>query len=210
MTGVGLVGPALGLGVAYAATPGVVNTQCIRRGMASGFRPAFSVQLGALLGDGVWAALALGGVAALARRESIAIALGLVGSLFLCRLAFAALREAWIGPRERSPVGTTGGDLGTGVVFGLANPAGLAFWVGVGGGMLAVSDAHLEAATYAVFLVAFLFGALCWALGLSVLVGWGRRYARPRLFRVVDAVCGAVLGVYGLRLLWATARRIRV
>jgi threonine/homoserine/homoserine lactone efflux protein len=210
MLGLGLLVPALGLGLAYAATPGVVNTECIRRGMARGFRPAFSVQLGALLGDGVWAMLALAGVAALAQRESIAIALGLVGSLYLCRLAFAALREAWTGPRERSPVGQAGGDLGTGVVFGLANPAGLAFWAGVGGGTMAASGSNVGAATYAAFLAAFLVGALCWALGLSALVGWGRRYARPRLFRVLDAVCGAVLGVFGVRLLWTTARRMRV
>src|SRR5215217_1683751 len=100
MAGIGLLVPALGLGVAYAATPGVVNTECIRRGVARGFRPAFSVQLGALLGDGVWATLALAGVATLARRESFAAALGVIGSIFLCRLAFAALREAWAGPKE--------------------------------------------------------------------------------------------------------------
>jgi threonine/homoserine/homoserine lactone efflux protein len=210
MTGTDLLVPALGLGLAYAATPGVVNTECIRRGLARGFRPAFFVQLGALLGDGFWAALALGGVAALARHESIAVALGLIGSLFLCRLAFAALREAWTGPRERAPVGKAGDDLGTGLVFGLANPAGLAFWAGVGGGTLAARGAGVDAATYAVFLAAFLAGALCWSLGLSALVGWGRRYARPRLFRALDAVCGTVLGIFGVRLLWTTARRIRM
>jgi hypothetical protein len=31
---------ALGLGLAYAATPGVVNTECLRRGITGGFRPA--------------------------------------------------------------------------------------------------------------------------------------------------------------------------
>jgi threonine/homoserine/homoserine lactone efflux protein len=210
MTGIGLLAPALGLGLAYAATPGVVNTECIRRGMARGFWPAFSVQLGALLGDGVWAALALAGVAALARDESFAVGLGLVGSLFLCRLAFAALREAWMGPRDRPLPRSSRGDLGIGVVFGLANPAGLAFWAGVGGGTIAASGSDAGVATYALFLTAFLAGALCWSLGLAALVGWGRRYARPRLFRAMDAVCGAVLGLFGLRLLWTTVRKIRV
>jgi threonine/homoserine/homoserine lactone efflux protein len=209
MMGIGLFVPALGLGLAYAATPGVVNTECIRRGMARGFRPALSVQVGALLGDGVWATFALVGVAALARHESFGVALGVVGSLFLCRLAFGALREAWTGPRERSPVGSAGGDLGTGVVFGLANPAGLAFWAGVGGGTLAASGTDAGVGAYAMFLAAFLGGAVCWALGLAALVGWGRRYARPRLFRTIDTVCGAVLGFFGVRLLWTTARTIK-
>lgn len=210
MASLDLLVSAFGLGLAYAATPGVVNTECIRRGMSRGFRPAFSVQAGALLGDGVWAALALAGVAALAQHESLAIVLGLAGSLFLCRLAFAALREAWIGPPERTEIRTVGGDLGTGVVFGIANPAGFAFWSGVGGGMLAARGSDAGMADYASFLLAFLAGALCWALGLSSLVGWGRQYARPRLFRVLDAACGAVLGVFGVQLLVTTARKVRV
>ncbi len=210
MAGLGLLVPALGLGLAYAATPGVVNTECIRRGMARGFRPAFSVQLGALVGDAVWAALALVGVAALAKRESFAVALGLVGSIFLCRLAFGALREAWAGPKERPPAQSARGDLGVGVVFGLANPAGLAFWAGVGGGTLATRGSNAGVADYLVFLTAFLIGALCWSLAISALLGWGRRYARPRLFRAIDAVCGTVLGLFGVRLLWTTVRKIRV
>jgi chemosensory pili system protein ChpE len=204
--GIGLVA-AIGLGAAYAATPGVVNTECVRRGLARGFRPAFAVQTGALLGDVAWAALALAGVAAVAERDSLAIALGLVGALFLCRLAFGALREAWRGPAARPSTGAAGSDLGTGLVFGLANPAGLAFWAGVGGGLLATGGSGIGIAAAASFLLAFLVGAVGWALALSALVGWGRQYARPRLFRAVDAACGAILGLFGVRLLWTTVRR---
>src|SRR5690349_1600376 len=168
MAGSGMFVPALGLGLAYAATPGVVNTECIRRGMARGFRPAFSVQLGALFGDAIWAALALAGIAALAKRESLVVALGLVGSVFLCRLAFGALREAWTGPKER-PTQSSRGDLGVGVVFGLANPAGLAFWAGVGGGTLATRGANAGVADYLVFLTAFCIGALVWSLAIASL-----------------------------------------
>lgn len=209
MTGLSLIVPALGLGLAYAATPGVVNTECVRRGMVRGFRPAFSIQLGALLGDAVWAAFALAGVAALARRESLGMVLGLVGSLFLCRLGFGALREAWSGPRARGTAASTGGDLGTGIIFGLANPAGLAFWAGVGGGVLAARKTDPGFDVYAGFLAAFSIGVLCWAFGFSALVAWGRRFARPRLFRAIDALCGAVLSFFGVRLLWTTVRRVR-
>src|SRR3954471_8201816 len=118
------------LGIAYAAAPGVVNTECVRRGMATGFRPAFTVQVGAMLGDGLWAILALSGAAALASHASFTIALSLIGGGFLCKLGFSAIREAVSG----ATVGGTsnsGGNLRTGLVFGLANPAGLAFWAGV-------------------------------------------------------------------------------
>lgn len=197
---------ALGLGIAYAATPGVVNTECVRRGLASGFRPAFMVQFGALIGDAVWAAVALAGVAALAGSGSLEAALGLVGGLFLCRLAFKAFREAWTGPNPTAAHVARGSAFGTGAVFGPANPAGLAFWAGVGGGSVAARS-EAGVAAYGAFLAAFLVGALVWSLGLSALVGWGRRYVRPSLFRAVDALCGLVLAWFGVRLLWTTLRR---
>lgn len=196
---------ALVLGLVYAATPGVVNAECVRRGVARGFRPALLVQLGALIGDGVWAAIALTGVAAWGRSASISVALGLIGAVFLCRLAFTALRSAWTGPVVAAPL-ATGADFRTGAVFGLANPAGLAFWAGIGGGLVTTAS-DPSGATFALFLVAFLVGALVWSLGLSALVAWGRRFARPVVFRVVDAVCGLALGYFGVRLLWTTLRR---
>lgn len=198
---------ACGLGFAYAATPGVVNTECVRRGMAHGFRPAFSVQSGALLGDALWAALALSGIAALANNPSFTIALSLVGGTFLCRLAFTALREALSGPKDREQAAGAG-HLRTGLVFGLANPAGLAFWAGIGGGLLTAHTDSVGFADYAGFLFAFLLGAIAWSAWLSAMVSWGRRYARPRLFRAIDAACAAVLGFFGVRLLMSGGRRL--
>jgi threonine/homoserine/homoserine lactone efflux protein len=203
-----LLAPALGLGLAYAATPGVVNTECVRRGLASGFRPAFLVQVGALAGDALWALLALAGIAALSGSDSLEIGLSIVGGVFLCRLAFQALRDAWRGATTKS--GLAGlGSMRTGLVFGLANPAGLAFWAGVGGGLLTTRAQSPTLDAYAVFLLAFLTGALCWSVGISAFVSWGRRYARPRVFRFVDAVCGAALGYFGVRMLWTGLRRMR-
>ena len=61
--------------------------------------------------------------------------------------------------------------------------------------------------TAAAFLVAFTAGALTWGLGMAALVSWGRRFATPRVFRAIDALCGLALGVFGVRLLWATLQR---
>ena len=195
---------ALGLGVAYAATPGVVNTECLRRGISGGFRPALAVQTGALIGDAAWALAALTGVAALAGDAAIRIGLSLIGGLFLLRLAFRALRGALALQAETEIV--AGGALRVGLVFALANQAGIAFWAGVGGGALATSA---PASDYARFLTAFLCGALVWSVVLSLLASGGRRFASPALFRTVDAIAGAVLGDFGLRLLWTAWRELR-
>jgi threonine/homoserine/homoserine lactone efflux protein len=201
-----LLVPALGLGFAYAAAPGVVNAECLRRGVHSGFRSGFLVQVGALVGDLLWAILALAGIAVIAEHNSAGVALSLAGGLFLCRMAMSALCEALRGPSAHTA--SAAGSIRTGLVFGLANPAGVAFWAGIGGGLLATRADTATSGDYARFLVAFLLGALCWSLAFTALASAGGRYARARLVRAVDATCGVLLGWFGIRLLWTGLKRI--
>jgi threonine/homoserine/homoserine lactone efflux protein len=196
----------LALGVAYAALPGVVNTEAFRRGMRSGFASALSIQAGALLGDALWAIVALRGAMFLLQSDYLGLALGIAGAGFLFQLARTALLSALRGAPAPVSQPRTGGGLLTGAVFSLANPAGLAFWTGIGGGMLSTGDTPTIDRTL-VFLLAFSAGALCWGIGMSALVAWGRRFATPRLFRVIDGVCGLLLSFFGLRLLWSTVQR---
>jgi threonine/homoserine/homoserine lactone efflux protein len=194
------------LGIAYAAAPGVVNTECLRRGFATGFRGAVGVQLGALLGDGVWAVIAFSGLAALSRATSLLDVIGLGGGLFLCKIALDTFRDAVRGRSVRGGA-IESSALQTGVIFGIANPAALAFWSGLGGGVLSTKGSH-DPASLVWFLVAFLAGALIWSVAFSSLASAGRRYARPRVFRAIDAACGAVVGYFGVRLAWSSARRL--
>ncbi|HET9111245.1 MAG TPA: hypothetical protein VFN78_10510, partial [Ktedonobacterales bacterium] len=60
----------------------------------------------------------------------------------------------------------------------------------------------------ALFLVAFFLGALLWSAGFGALVGWGRRWARPLVFQLLDAVCALALGYFGFSLLWTGAQEI--
>ncbi len=200
-----LIIPVL-LGIAYAAAPGVVNTECLRRGVTFGFRQAFQVQIGALAGDAVWAVVAFSGLAALARASSLLAAVGLIGGLFLCKIAIDAFRDALHGRAHGGTKRETGA-LRTGLIFGLANPAALAFWSGIGGGVLTARGGD-TVGTLLAFLPAFLLGALLWSFGFSTLASVGRRYARPRVFTAIDAVCGTIIGYFGVRLVWTSARRL--
>ncbi|HEX5498375.1 MAG TPA: LysE family transporter, partial [Thermomicrobiales bacterium] len=85
---------AVGLGAAYAAVPGAVNAEALRRGMTGGFRPALLVQVGSLVGDALWAVVGLTGAAALASIDALAVALALIGAGFLFALARSALAAA--------------------------------------------------------------------------------------------------------------------
>ena len=140
------------------------------------------------------------------QHQSVGAALGLLGAGFQFHLARTAFASALAGPKATEAAGRGGSSLGTGMVFSLANPAGLAFWTGVGGGMVGAGGGAVSPSGATLFLVPFQGGALAWGSGLSALGAWGRRFATPRIFRIVDALCGLALGFFGLRLLWMTLR----
>jgi len=197
---------AVGLGLAYASAPGAVNAETIRRGLSHGFRPAFLIQAGSLLGDVGWAVLALVGLAVILRDATLQAALGVAGSLLLLWFASSALRgaasptgepdEEAVPARSQMPSA-----LGAGILFSIANPFGPVFWLGVGGGLAAGGTFQQSVAGVIAFVAAFAAGALAWAIGVSAVLGFARRWATPPLFRLVDLVCGLAFGFFGVRLL---------
>ena len=56
---------AFGVGLAFCAPPGVITAEALRRGLSRGFWSALLLELGSLIGDAAWAALALTGAALL-------------------------------------------------------------------------------------------------------------------------------------------------
>lgn len=199
-----LIVTAIGLGLAYAAAPGAVNTEALRRGVTRGARPVLLVESGSLIGDSLWAILALTGVTLLTRYLAVQIVLGITGGFFLLRLAWLALSEAFARRRASAEqVSSTRGDFATGVVFGLANPVGLAFWSGLGSSIVASGVTGWQ---FAFFFAGFFLGAVLWCIGLSALIRWGRRWIRPSMFRWINALCGLALGYFGIRVLWLTVQ----
>ncbi len=199
-----LIATAIGLGLAYAAAPGAVNTEAIRRGVMWSARSILLVETGSLIGDSLWALLALTGITLLTRYLAVQMVLGIAGGFFLLRLAWLALSEAFARQRtSQSSVSTTRGDFATGVVFGLANPVGLAFWSGLGSSVVASGVTGWQ---FAFFLAGFFIGAVLWCVGISAVIRWGRRWIHPALFRWINALCGLALGYFGIRVLWVTVQ----
>lgn len=194
------LGVAAGFGLAYAAAPGAVNTEAIRRGLASGARSTFLVELGSLIGDSLWMLLALTGVSLLARQPAVQFVIAIASGCFLLRMGWIALHDAWLARQSDAPGNLRRGDFATGAFFGLANPVGLAFWSGLGSSAIAMGATGWG---LLYFFAGFFIGASAWALAISSLLGWGRRWVRPNLFRVISALCGLFLGYLGLRLLWS-------
>jgi len=192
---------AAGFGLAYASAPGAVNAETLRRGVAHGFRPAFLVQAGSLLGDVGWAVLALAGLGVLLRDASLRALLGLVGGVLLAWFAITALAAARRPePVAALPARTGAGSLATGIALSVANPFGPIFWLGVGGGLTGSGALDASPGGAVAFIASFAAGATCWAVGVSALLGYGRRWLRPMMFRVVDLACGIAFGWLALNL----------
>jgi chemosensory pili system protein ChpE len=200
MPNLGLVLTALTLGFAYAAAPGAVNTEALRRGVTHGARSAFLVETGSLIGDSLWAVLGITGVALFAHALAIQITLGIAGGCFLLRMGWLALHEAFVrrDAHISSPAATRG-NFSTGVVFGLANPVGLAFWSGLGSSVAATGTYGFA---FVLFFAGFFLGAVLWCFSISLVIHWGRRWIGPRAFRWVNLLCGGILTFFGLRILW--------
>ena len=203
-----LILAAAGLGLAYSAAPGAVNTESLRRGLGRGFRPALLVQVGALLGDLAWAMVALVGIGLFLQDRSVQAILGVAGACFLPRLAWSAMQRAWRGGLPGAHGQVDRGDFATGLVFSLANPFGLAFWSGVGGGIAVTGGTEPGLQDGVVFLIGFAGGAALWCVLAASAIGWGRRFIGPGLVRWIGALSGLALGYFGLRLLWETVAAV--
>jgi chemosensory pili system protein ChpE len=168
---------AFALGIAFSAPPGAVSAEVWRRDLADGFRPAFLVAVGSLLGDAVWAMVALAGAAFIVVSEVGWVALGIAGAIVLMTLALQALasvrRPRLVVPTGRAAAGH--GHFATGVVISLAKPYAVAFWVGAGGGVSGtLAGGGREG--LGVFFGGFMLGTLLWALLVSALIGWAHRH----------------------------------
>ncbi len=196
------------IGVAYTVVPGPVNTEATRRGLNHGFGSALTVQLGSLVGDVLWAILGLTGAVVALQRDSLAVALGLIGAGFLFALARSAFRGA-LGKDEPASKSSSGNGWRVGIMFSLANPAGIAFWSGVGGGMLGGTGTPgaIEVATV---VASFIVGSAMCGVLFAGLAGLGKRHATGQVMRWIDGLCGVALTWFGVRLLWSTVRRASI
>ena len=191
------------LGVVYSAAPGAVNTEALRRGLQRGFVSSFLVQIGALLGDLVWAIVGLTGVALVFHVVPVRIVLGIAGVAFLLRMAWVSFIDA------RQPLDLMGTgptkeprDFMTGLIFSLANPFGIAFWGGIGGGFAThVAVMPLWDKLFVLFL-GFSVGAFAWCLGISALVAWSRKFIGAAVLRGIFTLSSVAMAYFALDMLW--------
>lgn len=191
---------AFTLGVVFCAPPGAVMAEALRRGVHRGFAGALLTELGSLVGDATWAALALSGVAYLTAYRPAATVLGGLGAVLLFTLAWRALRDARAGVVPAAPGAASRGDFAAGAALSLSNPQNITFWLGVGGGAVAALGSNRHHALL-VFLAGFMLACVVWCFFMAGMIAWGRRFLSLRFYRWTNAACGAAMAYFGVRLL---------
>ncbi|MCY3780187.1 MAG: LysE family transporter [Chloroflexi bacterium] len=198
---------AFAMSLAFAAQPGIIGFESLRRGLSHGWTAALHVELGSLLGDGVWAIIALLGVSVLFQNRLITFALGLFGCALLLRFAW----EAW--EASRGDLAFDGGNderknhLLAGAMLSLSNPQNITFWVGMSGTIIGIGFLDPEPKHLLAFFAGFMIAQVCWCFFFATVVEIGRRrLLNQRLFRWVNLACAVFLGCAGIKLLLQTAQ----
>lgn len=190
------------LSIAFCAPPGAVTAEAIRRGVARGFKAALGIELGSLIGDAVWAIIALVGLAVLVQNDWARLLLGAVGVYFLLKLAWGALHDAWRGEMPKTHAVDSRSDFITGAALSIGNPWAVAFWLGVGASTVTNAVAQPQTIHFVVFFVAFMAAATLYAFFMAALIAFGRRYINAGFFRAINLACGLFLGYFGVTLFW--------
>lgn len=155
------------------------------------------VGIGSLIGDAVYATLALGGLTALSGYPVARSVIGVCGALLLFWLAHDALR-ARVPTARPSPKRS---DFIVGAGLSLTNPWAIAFWLGFGGVLLSAGIRNPEA-KLPLLLAMFLIGALVWTLILSLMIALARRFVNAVVFRIVSIGSALVFTGTGLYTIW--------
>jgi threonine/homoserine/homoserine lactone efflux protein len=200
---------AFAMSIAFAAQPGVVTFETIRRGLAGGWRPAFLLELGSLVGDATWALIALTSAALLFQNPIIATILSLFGCVLLLKFAW----EAWLASRQAVALEIGGAAVSVnhfaaGAALSLSNPANITFWLGMSGTIVGLGFLNPQPLDLLVFFTGFMSAQLLWCFFMAGLVTAGRRYITAQGFRWINLACALVLAYFGLTLLFNTVQTL--
>lgn len=187
------------MGIVYAAAPGPVNVETLRRGMKSGIIDSLAVQTGSSVGRIIYALLALFGAGLLLRGATMQLTLGVFGMTVLFYLGITSIRD-WRGLIDHAGKTTENVDspihaFWTGAILSLANPLAIVFWLSIGSRV--THEPGLDGAT---FLLGFFAGCMIVSLFMATLASYWQTRLTAKVALTISWACGLVLIGFGFRL----------
>lgn len=175
---------------------GIVNVATIKRGLDSGARAAFVLQLGSCVGDMTYVLLSMAGLALVLADSRVRTVFWLGGTVVLLYLAATMIRETMHGRTLGIADGGNGRtplhkDFLRGLVLALSSPSLIVWFASAGGAIIAGIYGRTQSPPW-LFLVGFAACGLCWAAGLSLLSGKGRHAVGASMLRVFSAASAVI------------------
>jgi len=205
LTTLQLVLAGISIGVLMAAPIGPVNVLVIQRAVTGGFWAGLAAGLGAVLGDGLLAAIAAFSVTAISDvMSAYAGWIQLIGGLLLIGFGLALLftKSALSIPLgEKSHLLEHTGIIPQTFFLTVTNPGailGMAAMIGGLGSLLGGLNTYPEAL---LLVAAVMGGSLLWWLGLSELIATIRHKLTEGRLKLINRIAGTVLIVFGMILL---------
>ncbi len=192
LSGIQLVLAGLGIGLLMAAPIGPVNVLVIQRAVTRGFWGGLAAGLGAVIGDGVLAAIGAFSIAAISDvMVSYGDAIQTIGGLLLLGFGLALLlcRPVLMTPvDERSHLFEHAGIIPQTFLLTVTNPGavlGMAAMIGGLGSLIGGLNTNLEAL---ILVAAVMGGSLLWWLGLSELIATIRHKLTEGRLNIINRV----------------------
>lgn len=190
---------AFGVGFTYNAAPGIVNLESLRRGLAQGAGAAFRVQLGALVGEAVWAGLAVSSLPLLSQLSVLQLIFGLAGVAWLFNLSWRVWHTSHDASAAPMQLWLQRQNIQAGLVLSIANPSCVIFWLSVGSGLVSHAPAGWTACLY----LSFIASAIAWAGCAALLATVCHRSTRALTARWVTRISASSLLVSACVVLWS-------
>jgi threonine/homoserine/homoserine lactone efflux protein len=186
----------VGISLIVIVTPGQDTALTIRNALVDGRRGGLLTALGVSVGQAIWAfATSVGLAALIVAFEPALVALKIAGAAFLLYLGVHALARAIRGatPEPRRSRGHSA--FRQGLVSNLGNPKMAVFFTSL---LPQFSDSFVGLLALGLLFCSMTFA---WLSGYAILVAKaGDVLRRPVIRRAFDAVLGAVLVAFGIRL----------
>ena len=195
---------AIVMAISFAIQPGPIGFEALRRGISHGWGAALRVELGSLVGDGVWALIALLGAAILFQNPLATLLLGFFGCGLLLRFAWDAWRASRSDVHVAAASDARKNDFAAGAMLSLSNPQNITAWLGMSGVIVGLGFLDPEPLHILVFFSGFMIAQVCWCFFFATLVEFGRRLINQRVVRWINLVCAVFLAYMGIKLLLQT------
>lgn len=197
----GILGIGIAIGIAVAAPIGPINLLCIQRSLHMGFFAGLATGLGAVLGDGIFAAVSAFGISWIA--ELVSGYRGWLQGIGGVALVAMGWKTMTTGPATAAPVLTQkwlhhGGLIGTTFLLTITNPATLFGFVIIFSGIGGLVSLPGSFAQSGQLVFAVMAGSFMWWVLLARVASLFQTRISARGLTLINRVAGLAIIAFGL------------